>query len=300
VEQNGTVWLDGELTSWDEARLPLMSDAVLRSLCVFDGMMARRQDDGSMVLIAFERHIRRLRQSCGAVCLPMTYTDAEMLTACSEVVAAETLGHPDYDVYVRPMVVGAALSHRAESASMTIAAFRRPIEDGPAPVRMGTSSWRRPTNDSMPASVKAVANYQLARLARMEAKAAGYDDALVLNAAGRVAEAAGSAILIERNGVIGTPPSWDDCLDSITVHTLAAVASDVGVPFERRPILRTEALSADGLALAGTLADVVPVSRLDLAAIDVTSPLLASLRNRFAVASRGGKSADLLEAVPCD
>lgn len=299
MEQNGTVWLDGELAGWDEARLPLMSDAVLRSLCVFDGMIARRQSDGSLAFIAFERHMRRLRQSCRAVGLPVASTDAEMLTACSEVVAAETLGHPDCDVYVRPMVVGAALSDRATSASMTIAAFMRPTEDSPPPVTVCTSSWRRPTNDSLPASVKAVANYQLARLARMEAKAAGYDDALVLNAAGRAAEAAGSAILIERDGVIGTPPSWDDCLDSITVHVLSALAPDIGVPFERRPVLRTEALSADGLALAGTLADLVPVSRLDVAALDVTSPLLASLRDAYTVASRGGKRADLLEAVPC-
>nr|WTA71052.1 aminotransferase class IV [Micromonospora sp. NBC_00855] len=294
--QNGTVWVDGEQADWQDARLPLMSDAVLRGLCVFDGLVARRQPDGTLVLVAADRHLRRLHRSCRALGLPTERTVTQLVDDCRAAAAAEATADPDCDVYVRPMVVGTTLTGRATRASTTVAAFRQHPRP-PQPVRVRTSAWRRPSGDTMPPGLKVVGNYQLTRLARLEAKESGYDDALLLNAAGRLAEGAGSAVLVERDGRIVTPPPYEDCLDSITVALLATLAEADGIELTRQPVSRTEVLTADGLALAGTLADVVPVTDVDHVTWPTTSPLLDRLRVLYLDASRGGKHADLLEPV---
>ena len=296
-EQNGTIWLDGQLATWQEARLPLMSDALLRGLSVFDALTARRRGDGSLALIGAERHLDRLVRSCTALGLTVEADRRLLLDGCREAARHEAEGHRACDVYVRPMVVGAVLSDRARDASVTIAAFRRPPCTPPTPVRLMTSSWRRPTDDTLPPSFKVVGNYQLTRLARREAEQAGYDDALVLNTAGRIAETAGAALLQERDGRVTTPPAWEGCLDSVTVALLGPLARAEGIEWAREPIPRTSALSADGLALAGTLADVVQVSRLDHRAFDLGRRVLSHLQSVFLTASQGGKHADLLEPV---
>ncbi|MFD7964723.1 aminotransferase class IV [Streptomyces zaomyceticus] len=294
--QNGTIWLDGEIADWDRARIPLMSDALLRGLSVFDGLVARRQDDGTLALIGAERHLDRLARSCEVLGLPLEGGPSALLDGCRTAAAHEAADDPDCEVYVRPMVVGTVLTPRAVTASVTVAAFRRqPV--APAPVALMTSAWRRPADDTLPPALKVVGNYQLTRLARLEATAAGYDDALVLNTAGRVAESAGAAVVQERGGRLTTPPSWEGCLDSVTVALLAELARAEGIEWAREPLLRTTVLGADGLALAGTLADVVPVSRLDHREYAAPAPLLEQLGALWAEASRGGKHAGLLETV---
>ncbi|WP_151770806.1 aminotransferase class IV [Streptomyces abyssomicinicus] len=294
--QNGTIWLDGALADWEEARLPLMSDALLRGLSVFDGLVARRQTDGSLALLGAERHLDRLSRSCQVLGLPLEGGTDGLLEGCRAAAEQEAAGFPDCDVYIRPMVVGAVLTPRAREASVTVAAFRQ--EPGaPAPVTLQTSAWRRPTDDTLPPALKVVGNYQLTRLARLEAKKAGYDDALVLNAQGRVAESAGAAVVQEHGGRLSSPPPWEGCLDSVTVALLAAIARAEGIEWAREPLLRTTVLGADGLALAGTLADVVPVSRLDHRDYDAPSPLLKQLGTLWSEASRGGRHAGLLETV---
>lgn len=294
--QNGTIWLDGERADWSEARIPLMSDALLRGLSAFDGLVARRQQDGTLALVAAERHLHRLRHTCAALGLPVEMDTARLLASCAAAATTEAAGDPRCDVYVRPMVVGARLTPRATHASVTVAAFRQSPK-APAPIRVKTSAWRRPSGDTMPAALKVVGNYQLTRLARLEATSSGYDDALLLNAAGRVAEGAGAALLVERDDLVSTPPPWEDCLDSVTVALLAALAEEEGIELARRPVSRTEALTARGLAFAGTLADVVAITALDHVNLPADAPLLDHLRARYLTASAGGKGADLLELV---
>ncbi|MFH9725964.1 aminotransferase class IV [Streptomyces sp. NPDC017254] len=294
--QNGTIWLDGEIAAWDRARIPLMSDALLRGLSVFDGLVARRQTDGTLALIGAERHLDRLARSCEVLGLPLEGGPPALLDGCRAAAEREAGDDPDCEVYVRPMVVGAILTPRARAASVTVAAFRRQPA-APTPVALQTSAWRRPADDTLPPALKVVGNYQLTRLARLEATTAGYDDALILNTAGRVAESAGAAVVQERGGRLSTPPAWEGCLDSVTVALLAEIARAEGIEWAREPLLRTTVLGADGLALAGTLADVVPVSRLDHREYAAPAPLLDQLGELWAEASRGGKHAGLLETV---
>jgi branched-chain amino acid aminotransferase len=293
VEQNGTVWADGNLREWRSLSVPLMSDAVVRAVSVFDGMRADLTEDGRVRLLSGRAHVKRLLSNARALRLPVAYNVDEILEASAVVARAELAATGKHIAYVRPMALGARLTDQANPCSLTIAAF---AQDNPAPetTRVQVSSLRRPRPDSLPPQVKAVANYQLSRLARISARAAGYDDAVFLNSDGRLAEGAGAALMIERDGRVVTPPSWEGCLPSITIDIVERIAAEAAVPFAREPIPLTTACSADGIALVGTLADLVEVTGLDDLEIPKGSAI-ATLRRHYMEALSGGELSKLLE-----
>ncbi|KAB8161727.1 hypothetical protein FH609_020775 [Streptomyces sp. 3MP-14] len=295
AEQNGAVWADGELREWSDLSVPLMSDAVVRAASVFDGMRADLTADGRVRLLSGRAHARRLLRHARALRLPVAYDAEEVLRAASVVARAEFSATGATVAYVRPMAVGARVTDDAGGCSLTIAAFAQEPREY-ATVRTQVSALRRPAPDSLPAQVKAVANYQLTRLARLAARAAGYDDALLLNPEGRLAEAAGAAVLVERDGAVVTPPPWEGCLPSITVDVVERLAAEVGVPFTRAPVTLTDVHTADGMALAGTLAELVDVSRVD--DLDLpTGSALSVLRKHYLAALTGSEHSPLLEFV---
>lgn len=292
--QNGTIWADGRLRAWTEVGVPLMSDAVLRGLAVFDGLIADRHH-GVLALLAGEAHARRLVANARVLRLASQVDVAQVLDACLEAASAEAESSGTDVIYVRPMLVGApVVSDARGDTTLTVAAFAQRDVAVPDPVRLQLAAWRRPQGDSLPAQVKAVTNYQLSRVVRLAARAAGYDDALVLNTNGRLAESAGAAVLVESDGVVRTPPPWEDALDSVTVRVLARLAEAEGIPLVHEPVSLAAVHAADGLALAGTLSDVVPVSSLDDVALP-GGPLLDLLRDRFLDARRGGRHLELLD-----
>jgi branched-chain amino acid aminotransferase len=291
--QNGTVWADGRIRAWESLSVPLMSDAILRSAAVFDGMRADLTTDGRIRLLAGRAHVRRLIRSARAMRLALAFDTDGILQASALVARAELHATGMRVAYVRPMALGASLTEMGGPVSLTIAAFAQ--DDGPPqPIRVQISSLRRPAADSLPPQVKAVANYQVSRLARLQARADGYDDALLLNAQGRLAEAAGAAVLAERDGRIVTPCTWEGGLPSITVDVLERVAQAIDIPFAREPVDLATVWSADGLALAGTLADVVDVTAVD----DLVMPagkMIAALREAYFAALTGGAHEDLMQ-----
>jgi branched-chain amino acid aminotransferase len=296
--QNGTVWADGRLRDWESLSVPLMSDAVMRSAVVFDGLRADLTGDGRVRLLAGQAHARRLVRSARSLRLPLAYDAAEILRACALVAHREMTASGSRVAYVRPMALGARLTEVDHPVSLTIAAFAQD-DKVPEPVRLQVSSLRRPSSDSLPPQIKAIANYQLSRLARMQAHALGYGDALLLNAHGRLAEAAGSAVLVEKDGRLLSPPAWEGALPSITVEVLESLAHAIGIPFDREPVDLTTVWSADGLALAGTLADVVDVIAVD----DLDVPpgkAIAALRGAFLAALAGAGHEDLMRFAQYD
>ena len=125
----------------------------------------------------------------------------------------------------------------------------------PSPIKLGVSTWRRSPDVSLPARAKSGANYQVARLARIEGRSHGWQDMVLLNNSGRVAEATGSCLVMVRDGTVYTPPATEGALESITLDIVEALAHSMKMPFIRRPIDRTELLVADEIAICGTLAN---------------------------------------------
>ena len=121
----------------------------------------------------------------------------------------------------------------------------------------------------------------------IEGRALGCEDMVLLNQSGRVAEATGSCILMVREGSVFTPPASEGALESITLLAIEALARTQGIPFERRPIDRTELVVADELAICGTLAEVVPVKTIEGRPLPADSPLLKALQTGYYQAVRG-------------
>ena len=130
-------------------------------------------------------------------------------------------------------------------------------------MKLGVSTWRRGTDVDLPTRVKSSANYVIARLARIEVRQRGYDDAVLLNREGRVAEATGACVVMATDEGVVVPPSSEGALDSLTVRVLEQLCLRVGVGFTRRPVDRTELLSSREVGIAGTISELTLVDEID-------------------------------------
>ena len=280
------VYIRGQLRPWDEAVLHISSEAVTRGLNVFEGLKGYWRADGtSFGLVAIPRHFARLQRSARLLHIPCEVTSEEFEHATHLLV--RSLYKPESDMWVRATLY-VVEGHWGEDtrADLVLTAYHQD-KAAPAPIEVGVSSWQRSGDLDLPPRIKTSANYQVARLARIEGRSRGYKEMILLNRAGRVAEATGSCLLMVRNGQVVTPPAWEGRLESITVEMVADICRSMGIEFVERPIDRTELCLADEIGLAGTLADLVAVRRVDEFVMPEKSPVLDKVRNRFWAAVRG-------------
>jgi branched-chain amino acid aminotransferase len=279
------VHMNGQLRLWDEATLHVGCEAAIRGLNVFEGVKAYRQPDGSLAIVMLRRHYERLQRSARLLHIPFEHTYEEFIRSLSEL--ARVLVQPDKEMWFRTTLF-VTQGHWGEdtAAELVITAYQAETAL-PQPINLGVSTWRRSPDVSLPARIKTGTNYQVARLARIEGRALGCEDMVLLNQSGRVAEATGSCILMVREGRVYTPPATEGALESITLQAVEALAHTQGIPFERRPIDRTELLVADELAICGTLAEVVPVKKIEGRPLPADSPILKALQTGYFQAVRG-------------
>lgn len=273
------VYMGGGLRLWDEATLHIGCEAVTRSLNVFEGLKGYWEPGGGFGIIQLRRHYERLRRSAKLLRIPFE-TSFEQYCGAISLLAGELL-EAGRDMWFRTTLY-AVEGQWGEGTvgDLVITGYHQPMKV-PDPIRIGTSTWRRSPDVSLPARVKAGTNYQVARLARMEGRERGYQDMVLLNQSGRVAEATGSCIVMVRDGVVSTPPATEGALESITLDIVEALARSMGVPFVRRPVDRTELLVADEIALCGTLAELITVTSIEGVSLTKDSPLLSSIQKRF-------------------
>jgi branched-chain amino acid aminotransferase len=288
--------VNGELVPYADVKIHIGAEALTRALSVFEGVKGYWDSAGEVFSIRTpRRHYDRLCRSASLFHIPVTFTYDEFLAGLSTL-AGELLV-PDKDLWFRPtMYVTHGHWGEATEADLVVTAFSQRKLD-PDPMRLGVTSWRRASDLVLPTRVKSSANYVGARMARIEVRRLGYDDAIMLNDFGRVAEATGACVLIAQRGRIVTPPTSESCLDSITVDILEEVAKHLGVPFDRRPIERTELLAADECGLAGTISELTLVAELDGVEYEQTG-LLAQLRQRYLELMRGELVLPDVDLVP--
>lgn len=291
------VYMKGKLCSWDEATLHVGCEAVTRSLNVFEGLKGYWKPDGPFGIVQVRRHYERLCRSARLLHIPFGSTFEHYRDAIIELAAV--LLEPDRDMWFRTTLY-AIEGQWGEGtvADLVITAYHQDKKI-PDPINLGVSTWRRSPDVSLPARAKAGANYQVARLARIEGKARGCQDMVLLNDCGRVAEATGSCIVMVRDGTIYTPPATEGALESITLDIVEALAHSMNMPFIRRPIDRTELLIADELAICGTLAELVTVKSIEGSPLNPKAPMLPRLQERFFRAVRNIDPHPFVELTPC-
>ncbi len=260
-DRDGVIWYDGALVPWREAKLHVLSHGLHYASGVFEG---ERVYAGQVFKLT--EHTRRLFHSAEALGFEIPSTIAELDQATREVVAAQNI----VNGYVRPVAWRGsemmAVSAQQTKIHLAIAAWEWPPYFGDEArlrgIRLKTAKWRRPAPDTAPTDCKAAGLYMICTLSKHAAEAEGYDDALMLDWRGRVAEATGANIFLVQDGALHTPTP--DCfLDGITRRTVIELAQKRGIEVVERAIMPEDLTQADEVFLTGTAAEVTPVGEID-------------------------------------
>lgn len=222
--------------------------------------------------------------------MPMPYTRDEMRTAVHQVISSNNLG----GCYIRPIVLRGygtmGLFPLEAPVDVAVAAWpwgaylgEDGLRDG---IRAKISSWRRIGSTTIPATAKAGGQYLNSILAKIETHKAGYQEAILLNEAGYVADGSGENLFLVRDGVLITPPVQASILEGITRASIISLAGDEGIPVLEREVARAELYTADEVFITGTAAEVCPVNEVDDHPLGV-GPITQRLQARFFAATEG-------------
>ena len=288
--------VDGQLVPYSDVRIHVSAEALTRALSVFEGVKGYWNPDGTTFSVRSPReHYDRLVRSAKLFHIPVDFDYDEFLRRLHDI-AAELLV-PDRDLWFRPTLY-VTEGHWGEGtrATLVITAFTQ-MKDVFSPMRLGVSTWRRGTDVDLPTRVKSSANYVVARLARIEARRLGYDDAILLNREGRVAEATGACMVVLVDDGVVVPPPSEGALDSLTTRFLRELCLRDGIPFTFRPVDRTEILSAREVGIAGTISELTLVAEVDGFTFPVDG-VLGRLRDAYLRVMRGEDTLDGVEMVP--
>ena len=259
-DRDGVIWYDGALVPWREANLHVLSHGLHYASCVFEG---ERVYNGKVFKLT--EHSERLAASARILGFELPYSVAEIDAATNETVKAMGFA----DAYVRPvawrgseMMGVAAQSSRIHVA---IAVWQWPSYFSPeakmAGIKLTWAPWRRPAPDTAPTASKAAGLYMICTLSKHEAEAKGYQDALMLDYRGYLAEATGANLFLVMDGKIHTPKP--DCfLDGITRRTVIDLAKARGIEVIERHIQPEELANTQEVFLTGTAAEVTPVGQI--------------------------------------
>ena len=278
--------MGGELRPWKEASLHVGCEAAIRGLNVYEGLKGYWQPErGPFGVIQLRQHYARLCRSARLLYLPFDFTFDYYKNAIVEL--ADALLEPDRDMWFRTTLF-AIEGHWGEGTATDLVVTGYQHEQRlPDPIDIGVSIWRRASDVTLPTRIKTGTNYQPARLARIEGRARGCQDMILLNEAGRVAEATGSSFIMVREGKLYTTPATEGALESITIDIIEALSHSLGIPFSRRPIDRTELLVADEFALCGTIGEIIPVKSIDGFTLPEQTPIIRAIQTRYLRAIRG-------------
>ncbi len=260
-DRDGVIWYDGELVPWREAKLHVLSHGLHYASGVFEG---ERVYAGQVFKLT--EHTRRLFHSAEALGFEIPSSVAELDQATRDVVAAQNI----VNGYVRPVAWRGsemmAVSAQQTKIHLAIATWEWPPYFGDEArlrgIRLKTAKWRRPAPDTAPTDCKAAGLYMICTLSKHAAETEGYDDALMLDWRGRVAEATGANIFLVQDGALHTPTP--DCfLDGITRRTVIELAKKRGIEVVERAIMPEDLAEAEEVFLTGTAAEVTPVGEID-------------------------------------
>ncbi|MEO6779242.1 MAG: branched-chain amino acid transaminase [Gemmatimonadaceae bacterium] len=269
------IWRDGNLVDWQDATIHVMSHVVHYGSSVFEGIRCYSTPDGPAIFRAPD-HMRRFLDSCRIYRMPMRYSIAELVAGCQDIVSenelpacylrpvamrtGEEMGVlPDraqVETFIIPWVWGRYLGHEA-------------LESG---VDVCVSSWRRPAPDTLPMLAKAGGNYLNSQLSKMEARASGYVEGIMLDSLGFVAEGSGENLFVVRDGKVYTPTMASSILNGITRDCVIQIARDLGYPVLEQTVPREMLYIADELFFTGTAAELTPIRSVDKIEIGTGKP----------------------------
>ena len=285
ADRDGVIWLDGELVPWREAKVHVLTHTLHYGTGVFEGVRAYHADQGTSIF-RLEDHTDRLFRSAHILGMNMPYDKDTLNAAQKQIVRENKLD----SAYLRPMCFygSEGIGLRADNLKVhvMIAGWEwgaylgeEALEKG---IRIRTSSYTRHHVNITMCKAKANGNYMNSTLALQEALRDGYDEALLLDVDGFVAEGSGENVFIVRNGVLFTP-DLTSALEGITRETIVQLAEEFGYEVREKRITRDEVYVADEAFFTGTAAEVTPIRELDGRAIGTGTrgPITEKLQSAY-------------------
>ncbi|MEF2231949.1 MAG: branched-chain amino acid transaminase [Pseudodesulfovibrio sp.] len=266
VQKSETIWFDGKQVPWDEANVHVLTHALHYGTAVFEGIRAYACADGSSEVFRLKEHMIRLVNSAKILGIRLPYSAEELTEATVETLKRNKLA----GAYVRPLSFigdGVMGVHPGSNPIRTIIACwpwgaylgEEALEKG---IKVKCSTFNRHHVNVMMTKAKAAGNYVNSVLAKTEAVADGYDEAILLDTTGHVSEGSGENIFMVRNDVIYTPHT-DGVLGGLTRDSIITLAGDLGYEVREEPISRDMLYIADEVFFTGTAAELTPISSVD-------------------------------------
>jgi len=260
------IWLDGKLVPWGEANVHVLTHTLHYGVGVFEGIRAYKCTDGRSEVFRLAEHVDRLFDSAKILHMAIPYTREEIVAAIVETLQANRMA----EGYIRPIafIGDGMMGVHPSSNPIRVAIATWPwgaylgaeaLEKG---IRATTSSYIRHHVNIMMTKAKASGNYLNSVLAKMEAKANGYDEAILLDPDGYVAEGSGENIFLVRSGILKTPP-LTSILEGITRSSVMTLARDMGMPVVEERFTRDYLYVADEAFFTGTAAEITPIREAD-------------------------------------
>ncbi len=292
VEKTERVWHNGRLIAWDDANVHILTHTLHYGLGVFEGIRCYRGQDGAGNVFRLKEHVERLFNSARIVEIEMTHSREAIEAAILDTLRANRMS----EGYVRPLVyLGAGAMGLLPKDNPTQVAIivwpwgaylgEEGLERG---IRAKVSSYSRHHPNVSLTKSKTCGDYVNSILAKREVTRMGYDEAVMLDTNGLVAECSGENIFIVRRGVLKTPPLVS-VLEGITRDSVVRIARDKGIEVIESPITRDEVYCADEMFLTGTAAELTPVREVDDRKIGAGSrgPITKTIQSTFFDAVKG-------------
>jgi branched-chain amino acid aminotransferase len=266
MHETEKIWMNGELVPWGDAKVHVLSHVLHYGSGVFEGIRAYSTERGPAVFRLMD-HLRRLERSAGVYFMDLPYSVEELRQATHDVIGVNGLDA----CYVRPLAFRGygelGINPLTCPVDVIIAVWpwgaylgEEALEHG---VRVMTSSWRRIGPNTLPAAAKASGQYLNSQLAKMEAMNSGFDEAILLNEQGFLADGSGENVFVVRDGVLSTPPTTASCLPGITRDTVIRLARGMGYEVREADVVRTDLYHADEVFFTGTAAEITPIRSID-------------------------------------
>jgi branched-chain amino acid aminotransferase len=287
-DRDGSIWHDGRLVPWRDAKTHVLTHGLHYASCVFEGQRAY-----SGRIFKLEEHTARLFESARILGMKIPFSETEINDANLAVLEANGLA----DAYVRPVAFRGsemmAVSAQHTKIHVAIAVWEWPSYFDPKEklkgIRLDIAAWRRPAPDTAPTKAKAAGLYMICTVSKHAAEAKGYADALMFDYRGYVAEATGANVFFVKDGELHTPTP--DCfLDGITRKSVIELARARRIPLVERHITPEELTGFEECFITGTAAEVTPVSEIGPYRFK-PGKITETLMNDYAAAVRGDPAA---------
>jgi branched-chain amino acid aminotransferase len=278
------IWMDGELVDWDDAKIHILTHTLHYGSGVFEGIRAYETDRGPAVF-RLRDHMRRMFDSAKLLHIDIPFSLEQLVDATRETVRVNNVE----SCYIRPLVYlgygEMGLNPLSSPVNVAIAIWPwgtylgdEGVKHG---VRMKVSSWRRMDPNINPSAAKGTGIYVNSILAKVEAIKAGYDEAILLNPHGFVAECTGENLFVVKDGRLTTPPLSSGALEGITRDSVMTIARDMGIEVIETDMVRSDLYLADEAFLTGTAAELVPMRSVDDREIGEPGPITRKIQETY-------------------